>query len=384
MKSTIKEVVLISIGSPALLETWSGVPYFLLKELTRRQIKVNIIDLEPARIIKIIYNKIILPIISVFIKNGELSIYRSLFFRIYQKAIYKKELYKHKTADAIIGLSYNLMIPKISKRVILLSDWPFSYDLQKKGITPGIYQKFYICREKECMMNASQVISLFPTCANYINDFLGEKKAIALGVNVVNNLFSDPNKGVVSRKSDNKRIVFIGRKHYIQGARSLIASFKVLKKLIPTLQLDLVGLVESDFPKSFLEDVSDLKFWGYLDKGNKEQCKIYYEILNNASLYVNTTYGWVGYTSMIEAMYYYTPVVVYPCKEFIDEFGDEINFGVYCNNDDSLVDIIHTLLSDSDKYEQLCVSAHNRVAHYTWANFTDELLSIISEDRCND
>lgn len=375
----IKELVLITIGSPLSLGTWSGVPYFLLNQIEKKGIKVNYINLEPNKYIKIIYNTIFLPLLSLLVKNGELSIYRTVFFRIYQYFIFRTKLCKYKNVDVVIGLSYNLMIPR-KFRSVLFSDWPFSYDLEKKGINIGRYQRYHLCWENRCLKNASHVISLFPTCAKYINSILGENKAISLGVNVVNNLSSEPDKQLISKKIKRKRIVFIGRKHYLKGAIALITSYSELKKVYPNLCIDIIGLTKKDIEEyEGVEMLDGIKLWGYLDKGNTEQCNQYYNILSNASLYVNTTPGWVGYTSMIEAMYYYTPVVVYPCTEFIDEFGDNINWGIYCQTEEQLVTSIISILSNKDRFQMFCENAHDRVSEYTWSNFTDRLLMSITE-----
>ena len=376
----IKEIILISIGSPKLPETWSGVPYFLLSELKRRGVITYEVNLEPHHYIKWLYNKVILPFVSIFVTNGELSIYRSLFFRIYQYAVLKKKLREYDSADLVLGISaFNIDVPNNSKPVILFSDWPFSYVLSRSGINPGWYHRCHIGWERKCLMRASQIISLFPTCAKYINNYIGADKAISLGVNVVNNLMHEPEIDIVKSKGHNKNIVFIGRKHYLRGAMTLISFYEDLKNLFPSLQIDVVGLTKNDFPANFLIGKEDVKFHGYLDKGNSEQCLTYYEILNNASLYVNTTPGWVGYTSMIEAMYYYTPVIVYPCKEFLDEFGDKIDFGAYCAKDEDLVNVIYNMLSDQPNFEYISINAHNRVASYTWPNFVDEFLRSINK-----
>ena len=189
----------------------------------------------------------------------------------------------------------------------------------------------------------------------------------------------EPEIGLIESKKNNKNVVFIGRKHYLKGAMTLIALYEDLKNLFPSLQIDVVGLTKDDFPENFLIGKEDVRFHGYLDKGDSGQCLTYYEILNNASLYVNTTPGWVGYTSMIEAMYYYTPVVVYPCTEFIDEFGEDIKFGAYCTHNENLVDVINKTLSDQHNFECMCINAHNRVSCYTWSNFVEEFLSSINK-----
>lgn len=379
MRNKIKDITLITIGNPMYLETWSGVPYFLLKELQSKGYNVNVIDLEPNRYIKIIYNIIVLPIISLFIKRGELSIYRSIFFLIYQHYVLKKKLYYFKNVDIIIGLSYNIMPPKASIPVLLFSDWPFLYKLKREGVELNWYHKFYTNREIKCMRNASRVISLFPTCANYINKVLGEEKAISLGINVVNNFSSEPRELLVSQKVKTRRIVFIGRSHYLQGAIALILSYVELKNIFPEIVIDIIGITKDDILQCGikLNAVDNINFWGYLDKGDIEQCKIYYNILRNASLYVNTSNGWVGYTSMVEAMYYYTPVVVSPVPEFLEEFGEDIDFGVYCHSSEELVGIIKTIFSNEEKFDKLCKNAHKRVSEYTWSNFIDRLLDCV-------
>lgn len=373
--NVIKEIILISMGPASLLETWSGVPYFLLRELKNRGIIVREIDLEPHRYIKWLYNRIIMPFISLFVNKGELSIYRSLFFRIYQYVVLTNKFRRYESADVILGItSFNISVPKTTKPIVMLSDWPFSYDLMRKNIKVGWYQTKCIKYEDSCMRKADLLISLFPTCAKYINERLEEHKAKSLGVNVVNNLQSPPKESIIE-KSQKCRIVFIGRLHYISGAISLLDAYNELFEINPNIELDIIGLQSKDFPAIIINKLKGkVRFWGYLDKGNKEQCDIYYNIIKKASLYVNTTPGWVGYTSMIEAMYFYTPVIVYPCTEFVDEFGEEIEFGKYLKDSKYLAQTILEVWSQRD-YQKMAQKSHDRVSNYTWTHFVDELLS---------
>ena len=360
--------------------TWSGVPFFLIHELKKRNIIIHEIDLEPHRYIKWIYNRIILPVISLFVTKGELSIYRSFFFRIYQRCVLARKIKQYNSAELIIGVSaFNIVIPKTQKTIVLFSDWPYSYTLEKKyGNNIGLYQKYWNKHEDNCMRKADLLISLFPTCVNYINNRLKINKAIYLGVNVINNLINPLFSEIIFQKSQKCRLVFIGRHHYISGAISLLKAYNELVKTMTFLELDIVGLQSKDFPPTLINELKgNVRFHGYLDKGNDEDCRIYYNILNNASLYVNTTPGWVGYTSMIEAMYFYTPVIVYPCKEFIDEFGSQIDFGKYANETDDLAKIIEKVYSNN-QYIQMAKNAHERVSNYTWQHFVDLLLSKIS------
>ena len=77
---------------------------------------------------------------------------------------------------------------------------------------------------------------------------------------------------------------------------------------------------------------------------------------------------------MIEAMYFYTPVIVYPCTEFVDEFGEEIEFGKYLKDSKYLAQTILEVWSQRD-YQKMAQKSHDRVSNYTWTHFVDELLS---------
>lgn len=376
----INEIVLISFGPASSPETWSGVPFFLLRELKRRGIIVHNVDLEPHRYIKWIYNRIIIPFISLFVTKGELSIYRSFFFRIYQHCMLTRKIKQYNSTKLILGVSaFNIAIPKTNKTIVLFSDWSFSYSLAKKyGNNVGAYQKYWCRYEDNCMRRADLLVSLFPTCVNYINNRLMTNKAKYLGVNVINNLINPASPDIIFQKSQKCRLVFIGRHHYIAGAISLLKAYNKLVKTMTFLELDIIGLQSTDFPATLIDEVKgNVRFHGYLNKGNVKDCKTYYNILNNASLYVNTTPGWVGYTSMIEAMYFYTPVIVYPCKEFIDEFGSQIDFGEYVQDSDCLATVIEKVY-EGERYIQMAQNAHNRVSNYTWQHFVELLLGNIS------
>jgi len=93
-----------------------------------------------------------MPLVSLFVTNGELSIYRSLFFRVYQYVILKNKLRKYHSADLVLGVSsFNIAVPKTSKPVVLFSDWPFSYVLIRKNLTVGYYQNCCLKHEDRCM-----------------------------------------------------------------------------------------------------------------------------------------------------------------------------------------------------------------------------------------
>lgn len=86
-----------------------------------------------------------------------------------------------------------------------------------------------------------------------------------------------------------------------------------------------------------------------------------------------------GYSSLIEAMYFYTPVIVAPYKEFVAEFGEEIEFGVY-NEEFSHQCLTNNILNifQNKEYEKMCKAAHRRVENYTWSEFVNNILEIVN------
>jgi glycosyltransferase involved in cell wall biosynthesis len=115
--------------------------------------------------------------------------------------------------------------------------------------------------------------------------------------------------------------------------------------------------------------------YGYLDKGNENDRKLYYKLFREATIYINTTPKWSAFSASIEAMYFYTPVVVTPYGEFVETFGKEINFGSYCeiNSPDLIGEKIKNILIDAS-YEELCVCAHQAVKEFTWSEYIEKLI----------
>ena len=79
-------------------------------------------------------------------------------------------------------------------------------------------------------------------------------------------------------------------------------------------------------------------------------------------------------------MYFYTPVIVSPYKDFVDEFGENIDFGVYNEKflAQTLADNILRLVLNP-KYLEMCNNAHDRVKNYTWKNYVDKIISLMEK-----
>ena len=144
--------------------------------------------------------------------------------------------------------------------------------------------------------------------------------------------------------------------------------FIEVKKTYPLLELHIIGLSNNDFK----ELPKDVFCHGFLRKENKKECTTYYNLLLDSKIFINPTPKWGGYSSTIESMFYYTPIIISPYKDFVEEFGTNIDFGLYNEQFTikSLKNNINSILSlDNIKYMNMCSSSHNKVKNYTWTNY---------------
>ena len=142
--------------------------------------------------------------------------------------------------------------------------------------------------------------------------------------------------------------------------------------------MHLIGINESD---TNLKS-SKLFYYGYLDKGVKDENEIYYKLISESKVIVNTTEDWGAFSSMTEAMYFYTPVITSPYKEFTETYGTEINFGYYITkNSIALGPAIEELINmNAEKYSELMFHAHEGVKDFTWNNYIDKILNLVHKE----
>ena len=195
---------------------------------------------------------------------------------------------------------------------------------------------------------------------------------------MINNAYEysvDKNQ-IVLNKYRSQILLFIGREGYLEGARMLVQCFQELKKQYPKLELHIIGLTKNNF--TFLPD--NVYCYGYLDKSDDKDRACYYDLLLKAKVLINPTPVWAGYSSSVEAMYFYTPVVVSYYQSFVETFGEDISFGFYLKENKSLVlsELIMSILDQEESmYIHLCDAAHNAVKSFTWDSFVDKFLEKI-------
>lgn len=375
------QINLYTVGDSTKISTWSGVPYFLAKSLENKGIKLNRINLAPNKYIEFIYKKFRLPFYKYLHKDTQYNYFRSRLNRWLTNIKIQRAAQKYKNADLNFIISYSFNAPKSKAPTIMLSDWMYNMfikDQMKRN--PYNEEKRYIQYEQKSISTADMIFSLFPESAQRMALLLN-REVKHVGTNVVNNNWNGiVNEQLIALKQKKITILFIGRPAYIEGAEKLLSAFKLLNyKKQFNAELHFIGISKFHFSQALPANVF---CHGYLRKENLTQNEKYYDLLTRATLFINPSQEWGGYSSTIEAMYFYTPIIVAPYSEFKKEFGEDIQFGKYFKgtSEEELAKIIENeILLSTENYKNQCLASHNAVHQHTWENFIKLLLTDIKK-----
>ena len=372
----LKEVTVYTDGDSSEISTWSNVPYFLTEALISKGIKVNRVNIKADSLLEEIYHKTIYYLVKVFNRGTTYTYIRTyIHFKQIRKRI-QKSIKQYPNADADIFLTFSFSsVGFTNKTIVQFCDWTydhyFNYFANRK---PDFLEKQCIKREDSQIKGADFVFPLFPSVADYMKKRYGNNKVFYLG-NVINSLHHtlEINLDV---KQNLANLLFVGSNKYIEGAKTLIGAFKKIKSHYPQSKLHIIGIDSSEFE----ELPEDVYCYGYLDKGKDIERELYYKLLKEATIFINTTPKWGAFSASIETMYYYTPVIVTPYDEFSTTFGEKIHFGCYCEeNTESLIEEkIMEILNHTD-YKELCQNAHDVVKEFTWEAYIDKIIQKIEE-----
>ena len=389
----MKEVLFFTNGDANNANVWSNVPYCFSHALENEGITVHRIDYSMSFSFVKFYDLVLRRILDgITLRKLRFPYLRiTRLFKFFAERKIKKAIQQHPQAELCLFMGYGFYNKWNNVPSLLFSDWTTEMDIQKKR-KPNFLEKRIIRQEEEAINNAEYVVSLFPVCCEEMKKRYPKANIHFLGGNVINDLL---NKSLVSRstfqvsnnnadntiivedliekKSKSKKLLFIGRKTtYLGAAKKLIEAFKLLKQeeAYKDYELDIVGCAASDFD-SFPEGVT---CYGFLNKSEERDRKTYYDLLLGAKVLVNANPKWGAFSSTVEAMYYYTPVIVSPYQDFVKNFGEKIDFGVY-NQEFTAESIANDIKSviNSDYYTEMCNFAHENVKTYTWENYVKQL-----------
>ena len=374
----IKEITVFTDGDSTKLSTWSNVPFFFTETLIAKGIKVNRVNIGTNPNWERKYDKTINRIVIRILKKTSYGYFRSYTNFINVRYRIWKAVKRYPNSDVFIFLTFSFSSVGFTKKpIVLFCDWTYDHYIRHHlNRNPDFLERQCIKREDSQINKSDLVLTLFPKVEEYMKKRYKCENISYLG-NVINSLFTASSDiEVLEKKKEKKKILFVGSPKYIEGAKVLLQAYTLLKKQYPSISLHFVGI-----EASLLENLpSDVYCYGYLNKGNDSERELYYQLLNEATIFVNTTPLWGAFSASIEAMYFYTPVIVSPYDEFVETFGSKINVGLFCerNSPDLLAEKIEALLFHKD-YVQICQNAHNAVEEFTWDSYIDKVMDQVKK-----
>lgn len=375
MARQLKEITVYTQGDSTRISTWSNVPFLLTETLLKKGIRVNRVNIGANRYLGILYNKLFTGLLAWFYPSHRYTYERTRLNHWLTNRRIRKAVRAYPSTDCHLLLTFGYVAEGALAPSVLLCDWSYEVLIcERLARKPYPFEQHYIDRETAAIERADLVISLFPKCTEWMRRRSKNPAICYLGGNVVNAVRVLPGKPdvLIQQKFRSSRLLFIGNRKYLEGAKALLFAYRQLKKEVPDLELTFIGLAASELGR-LPQGVEAL---GYLRKEVPAEQELYYRRLMEAKLFVNPTRDWGGYSSTIEAMYYYTPVVVTPYADFVEEFGGEIGFGQYTTGHPAdVADKIRICLAwEKAVYRSYSNQAHEKVADYTWAAYVEKLL----------
>ena len=277
--------------------------------------------------------------------------------------------------DVMVVQGFSYPINNRKNKQILLGDWPSEYLFEEfLKRQPSCFERKSIDRENDVIEAADAVITLFPNVREYMLRKYKNKNIYCFGnvVNIDDDVVLPAD--IQKRKIKSQKLLFIGQPFYLQGAHELIAAALSLRESGVNCEVDIIGinagLIGSEYPW--------LTVHGYLDKERPEEKRKYYELVANARLFVNTTSAWSGFQSLLEAMYFYTPILVRP-NGSLNSYFPNLNQLAYVLEDREvrLESLLIDSFSDSEKYQSMSELSHSSVKSFTWSHFTENMIKLI-------
>lgn len=372
----MKNVLFFTLGDSNSASTWSNVPYCFSKELERRGITVYRVNMEPSKLLSRIWNRSLYSLSKIiWPKNaysfGRTHIASSIVWRKIKKAVHS---YPQSDLCIFIGFDFYNKFSNIPS--LLFCDWTFKILIERSGRKPYFFERSYCHREESVINAADYVVSLFPDCASRMKLECPKANIYSFDTNVINILYDRPllEHDVIAKKGKRMNIVFVGNQGYKDSLMLLLRSFQSVQSVLSDVELHIIGMTSENTGVNG----HNIHYYGYLRKDVETERELYYNTLISASVIVNVSPNWGGYSSVIEAMYFYTPVIVAPYQEFVAEFGEDISFGYYNRSftEECLERNLVSLLQ-SNHYEAMCREAHERVKNYTWAEYVNKIEELV-------
>lgn len=367
----IKEIIFFSCGDSNDPKMWSNVPCLYSRTLEKKGYLVHRVNFGPKQSWINRYNNLGNRLKKLFHRDSVLPYSKSELRFLWGWPKVKHALKKYKDADLCIFMGSGMANFGDHRPCVIFCEDAYQAKI-KENLQRGplFFERQFIKREINAWNKADLITILFPQDMQTMKELSPEINVQYRGGNVINSFYDGElnESEILASKSKSNMILYVGGGHYKEGAMMTIAAFRLLKAKHPELELHIIGMTADAF-ESLPEGVI---CHGYLNKDNPSQNKTYYSLFKNAKLYMNPTPRWGAYSSCVEAMYFYNPIIVHPYKHFVGEFGTEIDFGCYNNEftPEGVAESIERVVY-AQNYLEMAKNAHNHVKDYTWDKYID-------------
>lgn len=364
----IKEVIVYSNGDSNNLSTWSNVPYFFCRELERRGIKVDRVNIHVDKdsVLSVffrVYSKVKKKIIEFKKKNETMYRYNKSDY-YYSQVIKKMKEGRKRYPEADAEIAFDLMNNnKGDIPFVMIGDWTIDYRLKNKYHREADkYEKKLIDKQYDNLSRADMAVSIFPGCYETMKRHLSSACYFGHVVNSMDEYAPDENK------CKSERVLFIGKEKYKEGLLKLIKTVKKYNdEFNKSVRISVIGMNEKNASG---EGICD--FYGYLNKTNVRERELYYRLIGEAKLMANVTSDWNGVSSLFEALYHGTPILVSRNRELELLIGEK-DFCRFCDDENELYKQFVSIMNDDD-YNKISQAAHKFGEMYSWDKFMDKFL----------
>lgn len=376
----IRRIVLAANGPVKSPKTWSNVPTCLYNALVEHQIQVVAVNLAPSRFLKALYLLWTLPR-RLSHPGSTYDYFRSALHRIHVRLRLGLVALILPTTVPFFVLSFSFPVKTNRRRVCLISDWTYEhYITSHLGRQPDALEIKAIDAERRALQQADLSVSIFPAVAARLARSIPAANVHYLG-HGVNRLTTESASN--PQRQACRRILFVGGQRYATALKHLLDAFHVLATESPlSLALDVIGFDQATLAK--MGAGRGVNGYGYLNKSNPDHARMYAHVFSQATVFVNVSPAWFGYSSMLEALSCGIPAIVSPNDELKLMFGEAPSFieslayeptsqGVLC-----LAKAIANLVKHPD-YVLISQTAVNAVASITWGNFVNRLLEVVDD-----
>lgn len=367
------ELILFTYGDSANASTWSNVPFLMSLNLEKLGHTIHRVDIAPSRFIDVLF-KIFSH--GIF-RQKQYSFIRTPFFKWITDRKIKSAVSTHPTSDYCIFVNFDFYNRFSNIPSLLFSDWTYQMLLEDRlGCKIKERDYRFIRQQEEAIENARIVLPLFSETSDKLRVLYPQANICQIPFNVINNMSGDlsPDPEIIKSKFKSDYILFVGRRKYRKGLEKLIDAIQCINNR--HIRIEVIGMERHEISCS----PDFVHFNGFLHKDIPDECDRYYNLVKNAKCMVNPTSKWAAYSSIVEGMFFYNPVVVTPFEQFVKEFGRQIDFGLYIDEskDDSLKNCIDKIFSmPMPEYEQCALNAHESVKDYTWERYVAEMIDMM-------